>query len=253
MSRISPVVIALYSIKGGVGKTAAAVNLSSVAAAHGARTLVWDLDPQAAASFYFRIRPKVKGGAKRLVAKSTGLADAIRGTDYDNLDLLPGDFSFRYLDLELDGFTKRDSRLGRVVGPILAEYDYVFVDCPPSISLLSENVFNTADAVLAPLIPTTLSVRTLEQLEPFLAEGFPELALRSFFSIADARKRLHRDVMEAVASTHAGVLKTSIPTSADIERMGTRRAPVGRFAPSTRAADAYEDLFREVAAEFPGW
>ncbi|MGZ4960500.1 MAG: ParA family protein, partial [Methylomonas sp.] len=88
-------VLAVYSIKGGVGKTASAVNLAYTAARNGYRTLVWDLDPQGASSYYFRIKPKIKGGSKDLITGKRELEGLIKGTDFENLHLLPADFSFR--------------------------------------------------------------------------------------------------------------------------------------------------------------
>jgi len=85
-------VLALYSIKGGVGKTSSAVNLAYTAANNGFKTLVWDLDPQGASSFYFRIKPKIKGGGKDLIDGKRELDGLIKGTDFNNLDLLPSDF-----------------------------------------------------------------------------------------------------------------------------------------------------------------
>ena len=100
-------IIALYSIKGGVGKTSSAVNLAFIAASKGYRTLIWDLDPQGASSYYFRIKPRLKGGSKDLIAGKRELDGLIKGTDFENLDLLPSDFSFRNMDLVLD--TKKSS------------------------------------------------------------------------------------------------------------------------------------------------
>jgi len=95
-------IIACYNIKGGVGKTATAVNLAYLASHEGARTLIMDLDPQGAASFYFRVKPKIKGGLKTLMDGKQSLDELIKGTDYANLDLIPADFSFRNMDLFLE-------------------------------------------------------------------------------------------------------------------------------------------------------
>ena len=94
-------IYASYNIKGGVGKTTAAVNLAYLSAADGDRTLLWDLDPQGAASFLFRIKPRVKGGGQALIQGTKTLDDAIKGTDFDCLDLLPADFTYRNMDLLL--------------------------------------------------------------------------------------------------------------------------------------------------------
>ena len=94
-------IFATYNIKGGVGKTTAAVNLAYLAAADGHRTLLWDLDPQGAASFLFRVKPRVKGGGKALIRGTKALDDAIKGTDFDDLDLIPADFTYRNMDLLL--------------------------------------------------------------------------------------------------------------------------------------------------------
>jgi len=138
-------ILAVYSIKGGVGKTSSAVNLAFIAAHSGLSTLVWDLDPQGASSYYFRIKPKIKGGSKNLVAGKYELDDLIKGTDFENLDLLPSDFSFRNLDLVLEAKKKPTQRLKKLLKPLTEDYDVIFLDCPPGISLLSEAVFEAAD------------------------------------------------------------------------------------------------------------
>ena len=159
-------VLATYNIKGGVGKTSAAVNLAYLASATGAPTLLWDLDPQGASTYLFRIRPKVRGGGRKLLRGASPTMALIKGTDHVGLDLLPADFSYRHMDLALERFKHPTRRLRRVLAPLRDEYEYIFLDCPPSISLVSESVFEAADALLVPIIPATLSSRTFEQLCP---------------------------------------------------------------------------------------
>ncbi len=253
-------IYATYNIKGGVGKTTTAVNLAYLAAAEsGLRTVLWDLDPQGAASFMFRVKPKVKGGGKALIRGSRTLDEAIKGTDFDNLDLIPSDFTYRNMDLLLDSAGggsgagapggKSARMLGKLLAPLAAEYDAVFLDCPPSISLVSENVLHAADVILVPLIPTTLSVRTLDQLTEFVA-GFnghrPDVL--AFFSMVDRRKKLHREITENLSSERSDVALTAIPALSMIERMSVERSPVTVFAPRSSAARAYRSLWSELRA-----
>ncbi len=252
-------IYATYNIKGGVGKTTTAVNFAYLAAAEtGLRTVLWDLDPQGAASFMFRVKPRVKGGGKALIRGTRTLEAAIKGTDFDNLDLIPADFTYRNMDLLLDSARNGGSggaggkparRLSKLLAPLAAEYDAVFLDCPPSISLVSENVLHAADVIIVPLIPTTLSVRTLDQLTDFVA-GFdgrrPDIV--AFFSMVDRRKKLHRDVTFNLSSERAELAATAIPALSVIERMSVERAPVTVFAPRSSAARAYRALWSEIRA-----
>jgi chromosome partitioning protein len=240
-------VIATYNIKGGVGKTATAVNIAYLAARDGYRVLLWDLDPQAAASFLFRVRPKVKGGGKALIAGKRPVDEAIKATDFDNLDLLPADFTYRHLDLHLDGERKSATRLRSLLTPLRREYDLVVLDCPPSISLLSENVLHAADLLLVPLIPTTLSVRTLDQLTEFIADfGRRRPQILAFFSMLDRRKRLHREIAEELPAKREDVADVAIPALSAIEQMSVHRAPVTATAPRSQAAKMYGELWSET-------
>jgi chromosome partitioning protein len=240
--------LATYSIKGGVGKTAAAVNLSYAAARNGYRTLVWDLDPQGAASFSFRIKDKVKGGAEAMVKGRRTLDAAIRGTDFADLDLVPADFSYRNLDVLLDHQRKPTRQLGKLLRPLRDDYDVVVLDCPPSISLASESVLEAADALLVPVIPTPLSLRTLEQLIGFVRRERIDVEVLAFFSVVDRRRRLHREVMDDAAALGVPVLSSVVPYSSVIEQVSAERAPVAEFAPRTVAARAFAELWKEAAA-----
>lgn len=238
-------VYATFNIKGGVGKTATAVNLSYLAARSGLRVLVWDLDPQGAATFYFRVEPKVRGGGRKLVRGKRDLADRIRGTDYEGLHLLPSDFSYRTMDLDLADTKRPRRQLARLLQPLSEEYDLLFLDCAPSISRVSEAVFVASDELLVPTIPTTLSLRTLDQLRRHLDdEGPKRLAVRPFFCMVDRRKNLHRDIVEQ--GREHGALETVIPYSTWVEQMGIHRAPLWEFAPWAEPARAYEALWAEL-------
>lgn len=240
-------VYATYNIKGGVGKTSTAVNLAHLAALDGHNVLLWDLDPQGAATYLFRVRPKVKGGSRALVDGTRSLDDAIKATDFEGLDLLPADFRYRNLDLQLDDVRRPTRRIHQLLRPFEGEYDVVFLDCPPSISLLSENVLHAVDTLLVPMIPATLSVRTFDQLTSFISDfDGRQPRVRAFFSMVDRRKRLHCDLVEQLSMQRRGVLTTAIPALSIIEQMAEQRAPVTAFAPHSVAAKCYEALWYEI-------
>ncbi len=242
-------IIASYNIKGGVGKTATAVNLAYLSAREGNRTLIWDLDPQGAATYYFRVKPKVKGGTRALVAGHHDLDNLVKGTDFAGLDLLPADFSYRNMDLLLEDNKRPTKQLQKLLAPMAIAYDYVFLDCPPSISLVSENVFRASHALLVPMIPTTLSARTLDQLQEFLEGhvGLGKVNLMPFFSMVDRRKHLHVHLMETLPESFPTFLKASIPYASDVERMGLTRMPLPAYAPASNPITrAYEALWTEI-------
>lgn len=176
-------IISSYSIKGGVGKTALAVNLAYAFCESGRRSLLLDLDPQGAAAFYFRV-----GNAKKLRMRdqqtmAEGLRKNIRESDFPGLDIIPSNIAYRHFDIVLDGMAKSRKQLRKVLEEFKPDYDVILMDCPPNITLLSENIFRASDAILVPVIPTVLSQRTLEQLTAFFQdEDLPRGLLRPFFN-----------------------------------------------------------------------
>jgi len=239
-------VLGCYALKGGVGKTSAAVNLAWLAAESGHKTLLWDLDPQAAATFLLRAKPKVKGGTAKLLTGETNPADVVKSTTHERLDLLPAEVLYESADLDLDGAKKSGRRVERVLRE-LPDYDLVVLDCPPGLSLLSANIVHATDLLLIPIVPSPLSLRTLDQVVDFVhsVEGATPHLL-AFLSMVEPRRALHRDVMALVSDRYLDVARASVPTSATIERMGQRRAPVVTWAAHSRAAQAYAALWDEV-------
>lgn len=240
-------VIAFYNIKGGVGKTASCVNLAYLAAAERSRTLLCDLDPQGSASFYFRIQPLPNYSGQKLLKGGKRIEKNIRGTDFDYLDLLPADMSYRNLDIMLDGKKRAHKRLKEVLMPFEDDYTYILLDCPPNITLLSENILYAADFIFVPLIPTVLSVQTFAKLREFMiASKYSVDKLYPFFSMVEKRKRIHLQYLRSAQLKKNKVLRWGIPYSTEIEKMGLHRQPLTFYKPACLSAKYYQALWREM-------
>jgi chromosome partitioning protein len=242
-------IVAVTNIKGGVGKTTTAVNLAFLSADGGRATLLWDLDPQGAATYMLRCEPNEHASAKKLVAGKRELPELVVGSGYDKLDVLPADFSYRNFDVHLSGRKRPTERLLKMSRSLRDRYASLFLDCPPGISLLSENVLRAADAIVVPLLPTPLSVRMLWQLREFkAANGWTDLALLPFFSMVDRRKSLHHDVIASTREQFPELLTTEVPYSSEIERMSLRRAPLPSYSARSAVAQIYSALWLEIEA-----
>ncbi|NTV98226.1 MAG: ParA family protein [Chlorobiaceae bacterium] len=238
--------VALYSIKGGVGKTAAAVNLSWLSSGPHSPVLLCDLDPQGASSFYFRIRASKKFTGEKFLKGYKKICGNIKATDFENLDLLPSDFSFRNLDIELSEEKKPMRKLRKNLLEIGENYRYLFFDCPPNLTLLSESVFSASDVILVPVIPTTLSIRTYNQLLRFFESNRLDTSkILAFFSMVESKKKMHRDMIAQLQEI-PGFLHSTIPYSTDIEKMGIYRAPLNAVRPSSSSSKAYLALWEEL-------
>jgi chromosome partitioning protein len=240
-------IVALYNIKGGVGKTAACVNLAYLAAAERVPTLLLDMDPQGSASFYFRIKTSKKFNTKKLLKGKKKIDKNIKGTDFDNLDLLASDISYRNLDIMLDDLKRSKKQLRYILAPFGSEYEYIFIDCPPNITLVSENIFFASHYLLVPLIPTTLSMLSYSKLcQFFINHSLPSEKILPFFSMVEKRKKMHREIMEKYHERNKEFLKTCIPFVADVEKMGIFRKPIVAFKPNSVASQAYQQLWQEL-------
>lgn len=238
-------VVSLSSIKGGVGKTTAAVNFARLAADRGERVLLWDLDPQGAATYTLGVGARVPGGARRLATKAKRLSRSVVSTGHDRLDVVPADFSLRYLDLELSRLERPQRRIGRMLRYVRDRYDYVFLDCPPGITLTVEGAIRASDAVVVPVVPAGLPMRSFEQLASYFRadKQLRRVELLAFLSMVDRRKRAHCDMSERLPRERSDVLEQWIPASVHIEAMAVDRAPIVASHPRSPAATSYRDLF----------
>ncbi|HUL48096.1 MAG TPA: ParA family protein [Steroidobacteraceae bacterium] len=240
-------IIAVTNIKGGVGKTTTAVNLAYLCAAAGQATLIWDLDPQGAATYGLHGEAQEHASARKLLSGKRELPELVLATGYPGLDLLPADFSYRNFAVHLAERRHPTERLLRMSRPLREIYHTLFLDCPSGISLLTENVLRAADSVIVPLVPSPLSVRVLGQLCDFLVrENWTDLTLLPFFSMADRRRSLHQELMAETRVQFPQILATPVPYWSEIERMTLRRAPLPAFAPHSEAARIYATLWSEM-------
>lgn len=240
------VTIALYNLKGGVGKTAATINLAFLSAQQGFKTLIWDLDPQGSSSFYLGAQASVKNESKKILSNEFELLHAIQATPYENLDVVPADLSARHADVLLHEMKQSRKKIASLLAPLQKKYDVIFLDSPPGISLLHETIFYAADWVLMPNIPTTLSIRSYETvMDYFRANDLDIAKIKCFFSMVDHRKNLHHEVMTEFYKDKV-FFKNYIPYLSDVEKMGIQQAPLATFARTSYAAQCYQDLWKEI-------
>lgn len=239
--------IAVYNLKGGVGKTAAAVNLAWHAARWKHRTLLWDLDPQGAASFYLGVAGEKSYKPGSLLAGKQGIGRLKVDTQWPNLQVIPSDISLRNLDVKLSESSGKN-QLKRLIEPLGERYSLCILDCPPTLSPVAESIFAAADVLLVPVIPTHLSVRAFEQVREWLKQkNYGDLKVLPFFNMVDRRRLLHVEMLGTPPRCMRGGLQTSIPYSTHVEQMGEHQAPIGEFASGTPAARAFRHLWFEMA------
>ncbi len=240
-------VLAFYSFKGGVGKTSAAVNVAAEAARDGVPTLLWDMDPQAAASWILGHDDGLESGAGKLFKGKVPIGREVVPTGIEHLHLLPADRGYRHLDNLLQ---KRDAPadiLAQLLRPLSEVYGLVVLDCPPSFSRLSGALFRVADLLAVPLLPSPLSLRVWHQLrQEFRDNNLPRKRLSPFLSMVDRRRTLHREWLATEPPPVRRQLSTWIPSASQVERMAVERGPVRAYAPRAAVTAAYRNLWLEL-------
>lgn len=242
--------IAFYNLKGGVGKTTTAVNIAWHAARWKQRTLLWDLDPQGAASHYLGVDDGAGYRAGSVLKGKQSIGRLKRATQWPNLDVIPADISMRNADIKLAESGGVKNRLRRLLAPLESDYDLIILDCPPTLSPLAESIFAAVDYLLVPVIPTHLSLRAFGQVTDWLDnKSLPNLTVLPFFNMVDRHRDLHVDMLVRRPRSMKKGLKTWIPYSTHVEQMGEYCAPVGEFAPYTPSAQAFRAMWIEIAGK----
>ncbi|RKF21730.1 ParA family protein [Altericroceibacterium spongiae] len=234
-------VIAVYSVKGGVGKTTIASNLAWCSATISCRkTLLWDLDPAGGAAYLLGIEDPDKPKAHSIFSRDRAPAKLIQRTAYDRLDILPADESLRSLDNQLVRIGKR-KRLAKMADSLSHKYERILLDCPPVLNEISAQVIRAADLVIVPMPPSPLSSRAFQVVAYEIkrhTKNHPPLL--PVLSMLDLRRSLHREAREAHPNWPL------VPQASAIEQCAVKREPVGQFASSSPAARAFARIWSAI-------
>ncbi|GAB6073400.1 ParA family protein [Nautilia lithotrophica] len=218
-------IISLYNIKGGVGKTSTSVNLVSVASKKG-KTLLWDLDVQGASSYFFNKKPK-----KRYIFQKP-IEKIIKSTQYENIDIIPADTKLE----------KYKNEMKNLLDVLKERYDFIIMDAPASLNPLTRDLLKHSDIILVPVLPNILSLRTYNQiLKTKLAKNI-KLFVNGFEN-KPAHKKIIQTILQLPKSQY---LKTYIPKSDLIESMPFEKMSVVERFPQSREAKIYEKMFNEL-------
>jgi chromosome partitioning protein len=243
-------IIALANQKGGVGKTTTAINLGASLARQGKRVLIFDFDPQANSSAGLGIRVQ-EPSTYDVVINDTPVNQIATPTSIDGLLLAPATPALAGAEVELVPMMAREFRLKRMLDATRGKYDYVLIDCPPSLGLLTVNALTAADEVIVPVQCEYLALEGLGQLTATLElvrrNLNPPLKLRGLLlTMFDGRTNLSQQVADEVRAHFSNTFRTVIPRSVRLSEAPSHGLPIARYDPSSRANRAYDDLAEEL-------
>jgi chromosome partitioning protein len=249
-------VIAMCNQKGGVGKTTSAINLGAALAEVGRRVLLVDFDPQGALSAGLGVQPHQldRTTYNLLMERGVGIDDVLLKTSVPGIDLLPSNIDLSAAEIQLVGEVAREQTLARAIGPVLPEYDFVLIDCQPSLGLLTVNALTASHGVIIPLECEFFSLRgvalLIDTIEKVQQRLNPELKLDGILATMYDGRTLHgREVFSRVLEAFGDtVFDTVISRTVRFPETTVAGEPITSWAPSSSGAKAYRDLAREVIA-----
>lgn len=246
-------VIAVVNQKGGVGKSTTAVNVSVYLASFGRRTLLVDTDPQGNASSGVGIRKEsLRFSIYDSIINEVPITSVITSTATAGLDVVPATLKLAGAEVELVSAMSRETRLAQCLEPVLADYDFVFIDCPPSLGLLTVNALVAANSLLIPVQCEYYALEGLGQLLDTIAlvqrHLNRDLAIEGFLmTMHDSRTNLSQQVIEDVRNHYgAKVFRTVIPRNVTLSEAPSFGMPIVQYDGKSRGAIAYEELAKEV-------
>ncbi len=232
--------IAIYSVKGGVGKTTFAANLSWCSAQGGHPTLLWDLDAAGGSGFLYGLEPKGSGLAEEVFSRDRSPVRLIQRTAWDGIDILPADESIRAVDAQLMRIGKR-KRLARLTEELAENYERIVLDCPPVMNELSAQVVRAADLIIVPLPPSPLSARAFDLVVREIAGNTRRHPpILPVLSMLDLRRALHKQARDANPNW------PTIPYASAVEQCAVQQQPVGAHSPQSPAAHHFARLWAAI-------